>query len=422
MTLNHRTYGYEFSGSEYRLIFEYDNMGYVRFLDKRKTHFQLDPSPFLSTPYKEVYFVGEKCPVPPEGKLIEATVRETEKVIIAKQKSGSPLSFDSTLNKYVIDWKLVDPNKLLCDRLVNKEEFLNFLSLPIPRNSYDFEDLQLCLGMYMVSSPQLSEFEPGGINTVVLGGKHARHSWAAFKRSAGIVPTEFRKTTATHFYKSCESAERLRPINSREVSLAYLEVQDVAIHIPLPLGITLKSYSQYSEDLTYFLPIARTFLLDAILFQPEIPEALQKRLEEAMYEIIENVAFTNDMPYQQDLGSAIPKLTSSFARLDFASEVTKENLDKSKDLWSEMMVQTRRTISASKRIKDSYNKSDEEWKLLFDLQKMKETGIPLTISNLKKQTKVPIWNFEDTLERLKIMGDIYFPGGDRIGLVNQGKK
>lgn len=90
MPLSTRTYGYEFSGSEYRLIYEYDNMGYVRFLDRTKTIFQLDPSPFLHNPYKEVFIVGEKCPLPPDGKLIEVTVRETEKKVglINNEKRG----------------------------------------------------------------------------------------------------------------------------------------------------------------------------------------------------------------------------------------------------------------------------------------------------------------------------------------------
>lgn len=419
-TLSNRTYGFEFSGSEYRLLFEYDNMGYVRFLDRFKTRFQLDPSPFLQNPHKQIYIIEKNCLPPPEGKLIEATVRETER-IIGSQKSPNSTLFNSTLAKYVMDWKLVDPNKIVYDRLVHKEEFLNFLSLPIPRDSYNYEDLQICLGMSMVSSPQLSYFEPGGINTLVLGGSHLRSSWAAFKRSAIIVPNEFRKTTATHFYKHCETAEILRPVNSREVCLSYPEVREVPVHIPLPLEFNMRSLSAYQEDLKYFTPIARTFLLDAILFQPDIPDTLQKRLEEAMYEIIENVTFANDVPYNQDLGSVILKLTSSFARLDFTSKVTKDNLEGSKDIWGEMMGLARRTISGSWIKKDIYNKNDDDLQIIYELQEMVETGIPLTIPNLKARTKVPIWKFEDTLDRLRTMGDIYFPKGDRIGFVNQGK-
>lgn len=104
--LRNRYWGFELSGVEYKLIFEKENMGFVRFANKNKDIFYLDPSPFLNTVKPEIY-VLEKCPVPPAGKLIEAIVRETE-----DKYNLNKTVVEKTLVKYVIDWKIVDPNKL----------------------------------------------------------------------------------------------------------------------------------------------------------------------------------------------------------------------------------------------------------------------------------------------------------------------
>lgn len=421
MALKDRIFGYQFSGSEYRLIYERENMGYVRFLDNRKTRFKLDPSPFLPTQSRDIYILAGNCPIPPEGKLIEAIVLETERKIGKQIKNFN--RFEYTIQKYVRDWKPEDPNKLVYDRLIRKEEFLDYLASPIPRRSYAYEDLQTCLGLSMVSAPQLSYIEPGGISTVVLGRAGIRRSWAAFKHSSTIIPTEFRQPTSTHFYKNCETAEVVRPVNSKEVSLSYPAIEGVPIHIPIPLPSDLKSYAEYKDDYRGFTPIARTYLLDAILFQPEIPDTLQKRLEETMYEIIEAASRANDIPYTQDLGSIVLKLTSSFARLDFTSKVTKDTIKESRDIWGEMMGLTKQVLKGSHLFKDpSDKKTDDHYQLLLELREMEETGVPLTITNLRARTKVFEWKFDDVLERLKLAGDVYFPSGDRIGLLYTGKK
>jgi hypothetical protein len=75
-SLKKRYFGYELSGIEYRLIFEKDDMGYVRFKNKRENSFYLDPSPFLDTQKPDVYVI-KAGDLPPAGQLIEVVVTET---------------------------------------------------------------------------------------------------------------------------------------------------------------------------------------------------------------------------------------------------------------------------------------------------------------------------------------------------------
>ncbi|WP_269852049.1 hypothetical protein [Methanosarcina horonobensis] len=55
--MQERTRGYEFSGAEYKLLFEKENMGYVRFRNQKLGIFYLDPSPFLRNPLNIIYVV-----------------------------------------------------------------------------------------------------------------------------------------------------------------------------------------------------------------------------------------------------------------------------------------------------------------------------------------------------------------------------
>jgi len=54
----------------------------------------------------------------------------------------------------------------------------------------------------------------------------------------------------------------------------------------------------------------------------------------------------------------------------------------------------------------------------MDIINLKDTGIDLTFENIKKKTSIMEWKFEDTLEKLKIKGRIYYLSSDKIGLIN----
>lgn len=399
--LKDRYWGFELSGVEYKLIFEKEDMGFVRFANKNKDIFFLDPSPFLNTTKPEIY-VLKNCPVPPGGKLIEAIVRETENKY---NFNGSIV--EKTLVKYVIDWKIMDPNKLRTN-LTIKDEFLNYVSAPIPRSIYNFEDLQNCLALTLISAPQLTEMEKGGINSVVLGESNVRSQWAAIKKIMSIIPNEFKRPTSRQYYQLLEDNSRPKPVGCYEVNLAYFNITNVPVHIPLPFDLKFNPVASYQENLENYLPLARAFMIDALLFQPEIPEVMQKKMEETIYDLISNIISNDLISHTPDIGSIIPKLTTSYARLDFKPNPTSNELNEGKELWDSLMGETEKNRHRPLDINKLLELTPDEETLYKEIINLKDIGIDLTFENIKKRTSIAEWRFEETLEKLKIKGRIYY--------------
>jgi hypothetical protein len=408
-----RTYGYEFSGSEYKLIFEKENMGYVRYKNKNAGIFYLDPSPYYNDPISQVYAV-KSGDFPPKGQLIEVTVSETETFHELVQGE-----LQSTLIKYVMGWGPVDPNKIRGNNLTSKDDFLEFLSTPVKYNIIDIDDLQYCLGMCIVSSPQITDLEKGGMNAVVLEDHFDRSKWAAYKRILSVVPKEFKQPASKNFYKFLEDDQQPCPPKSSEVNLSYFDITDVPIHLPIPFNMKLKSYSEYKENFNHYLPLARAYMIDSLLFQPYIPEKIEKRMEEAMYFILDDITSTGMIPYYQDIGSVIPKLATSFARLNFDSWITISDLNKSKGIWIDLMAEARHTVdlTRNKNVDAVYELTSEAEKLRREIIEIDDAGIPLLIDTIRKNTKLMEWTFDKALQKLKVNGYIYFPNNEKIGLI-----
>lgn len=413
--LKDRNRGYEFAASEYNLIFRIENTGYVRYKDKEKGLFYLDPSPYYGDPRSQIYAVksGE---FPPKDKLIEATVTETEKFYELKGQELDPV-----LVKYIIGWKTINPNKIRGKDLASTEEFLEFLSTPVKNpNFYNIEDFRYCLGMCAISAPQITDLEKGGVNTVALDTHRDRQKWAAFKRILGIVPQEFRQPSSKNFYKFFENNEEIYPLNSREVNLSYFDVTDVPIHLPIPLNMAFKTYGEYKKSFEEYLPIARAYMMNSLLFQPYVPEKVEKRMENAMYFILEEISSKEDIPYYQDIGSVIPKLATSFARLNFKSWVTLNDLKTSTGLWSDVMDGVRHNVSELNKMSTDnlYRLSPEAEVLLKEITELDDAGMNLLLSTVKSNTKLLDFTFDNALKKLKVNGFIYFPSGEKIGLIH----
>ncbi|AKB52647.1 hypothetical protein MSBRW_3394 [Methanosarcina barkeri str. Wiesmoor] len=413
--LKDRSRGYEFAASEYNLIFRIENTGYVRYKDKEKGIFYLDPSPYYNDPRNQIYVVksGE---FPPKDKLVEVAVTETETFYGLKEQKLDPI-----LVKYIIGWKNINPNKIRAKDLASTEEFLEFLSTPVKNpNFYNIEDFRYCLGMCAISAPQITDLEKGGVNTVALDTHRDRQKWAAFKRILGIVPQEFRRPSSKNFYKFLENNEEIYPLNSREVNLSYFDVTDVPIHLPIPLNMAFKTYGEYKKSFEEYLPIARAYMVNSLLFQPYVPEKVEKRMENAMYFILDEISSREDIPYYQDIGSVIPKLATSFARLNFKSWVTLNDLKTSTGLWSDVMDGSRHNVSELKKMSTNslYRLPSEAEVLLKEITELDDAGIPLLLSTVRSNTKLFDFTFDNALRKLKVNGFIYFPSGEKIGLVH----
>jgi hypothetical protein len=412
--LREREQGFELSGFEQTMIFQNEDRGYVRFMNRAMGMFFLDPSSFQNTPYDEIY-ISPPGKFPPIDRLIKVTVRETDKY---PDLDPATEGIRKYILKFVSDWQEVNPNEIRGNKLFNLDEFLNCAALPISDKNLPFDDIKYCLGMYLVASPQLSQMEQGGINTVILGTKEKKTKWMNFKRMTSIIPQEFRRVSSKNYYKSIKLGQPPKTPDSFEVSFAFLNREDTPIQIPMPFeDMKFRSYYSYKGDFQERMPMARAYLLDTLLFKPEIPKNLRRRVEEAMVFMVDEVLVAEDIPCYQDVGSAVTKLTTSFARLNFNQNATLSDLNEGKELWFTAMELSKKQHKPKGGSKKRYKPTPEQEILYAEINELDDSGIPLTLENIKAYTKVDTTTFEDALYKLKISGKIYFPNNDTIGLI-----
>jgi len=409
MTLSNREWGFQLSGIEYSLTFEKEDMGFVRFADRAQKLFYLDSSPFLDTVKPELY-VLENGLSPKRGELIEVTVSQTDSEVIPEKDVYKRMKY-----KFVKDWQKSDPNKLIHRKTVDKYEFKEFFSRPFkPTNeeNIDFNHtVGFCLSLYAVSSPQISDFEKGGLHSGMLGRKR---EWNTVKRIMNVIPNEFKQVSSRNFYRILDNEERINPIDSTEVSLAYFNPSKIPIQIPVVMDVEPVS-DFYNID--YEIPMIRSHILDAILHQPEIPKKLESYVTDCVYNLIDDVKKIGRIPYKQDL-SVIPKLSLAIARINFENELTKNDAIECVDLWGEMFKKAKKITSTQLDSKNIYKLSKNARKVYIDLHEIFGKDVMINRENLATRLKISEWDLEDILLELNQKGAIFSPGIKQIRILD----
>ncbi|MCD4784711.1 MAG: hypothetical protein K8T10_12895 [Candidatus Eremiobacteraeota bacterium] len=399
-SLKNREFGYQFSGTEYKLIFEKENIGFVRFFGRSTKIFYLDPSRFLNSPKSELYIL-ENCSSPKKGELIEVSVLQVDTKML--ENNGY---FSKQIIKYVSNWKKVNPNKIVPRKVLHPYEFQDFFKHPFIGDNEYIDNMSFCFSLYAVSCPQISINEKGGLNAALLGKDK---QWGAFKKIMNVIPREFRQISSNNFYKLLDRETIINPVDSTEVSLAYYNPSSMPVQIPAALDVENKPVSQYKSDIEYEIPIVRAHILDSLLYQPKIPSKLDSYVANCVYDLVDDIKQSGFVPYNQDLGSVIPKLSSSFARLNFDITTTKEDITRGVDLWSDMFRHAKKTASTQLDISKLYSLSGNAKQLYIDLNLAYGVDVSIDIEDAKKNSKLHEWNIEDALMELSLKGAIYYP-------------
>ncbi|MGB9929143.1 MAG: hypothetical protein ACPK85_12195 [Methanosarcina sp.] len=411
-SLQKREQGYQWTGSEYHFISEKEkDRGYVRYRNKDFGIFCLDPSPYMHNPYPDLYVV-KGCSFPPEKQLIDITVRETGEIMDVSPE-GYPIKIP--LN-YVLDWKIGNPKKMKKTNLVVVDEFLDFLSTPIKPSYFNIEDLEYCLGMYAVSSPQFVDFEPGGINAVVLRGDgDINQSWWNFRNIMKVIPDFLKNPTSTNFYAHLESKKKPKLLDNSEISLSYKNIKDVPVQIPLPFKVEFKNFFSYKDYMEQYRPMATAYMMDALLYQPFIPPKYEKRIEESMYYVVDFILDREETPCFLDLGSVVPKMATAFARLKYKKVATIKDLDEGKNFWANSLSQSK--ADSKENIDKIYTIKEKEEILFSEINELNLTGIKVTYELLKEKTKLLKPNFKKAFNKLRACGYIYTKPDKTIGII-----
>lgn len=362
MALKDRMYGYTLSDLERELVFRRENVGFVRSIHSSGQICYLDPSPFLRTPKREVYI----SPTPlPEGRLVEVTV-ECEAMDRWHDGAG-PYNL---LVKTIGSWKEIRTEEIRRERqrIVSQKDIEHYFTLPYTGEEDCINEVATCSLLYALSSPPCGP-EAGGIHAAVLG---KRKMWTGFRRSMAPIPRDFRRPSARYFYDITDIEARRRAGTNREVSLAYLNPETTAMHIPLVLDeVNTLEPRHFSPDIDSLAPYMTGILLDAIVTEPEIPVGLDRQITDAAYRVVGDFKGAGHMPYRQDFGDVVSRLSLAATRLSVVCggtpTVGSTEIAKAFDLWGNMLYRAKRAMSAPTKLSTLYELDNPSRKLYYAL-------------------------------------------------------
>jgi len=411
-SLNKRDRGFEFSGTEYTLIFEKDNIGFVRFDCRSKNKFYLDPSPFLKTPKNEIYVLENiKCTYPENGDLIEVITTESESVI-----NGSYGAFKRTKIKYVHNWIKLNPSAYIRNKGMQPEDYIDFFNRPFSGATEYMEQLSFCLALCTMSSPTIGCNGKGGIDS----GIHAKESsWGSFKRLMALIPPEFRKTTSRFYYNQLDKERNFNYVNSEEINIALRDPLNRPVHIPIAFNIEIKEVSKYKEELLYEIPFIRAYLLDSLMFKPESPsKKVESHLINLINDMVSDFTNANAVFCDQDLGSAVPKLCDAFARLRLTEKISKTEVDECGTLWMDMFHHSNRLASSNLSPRKLFKFTSQALQLYLDLENSYGVNVHIPVSDIANVTNINLWEIEEEIANLRKKGLIYSPNNEVIVLLD----
>lgn len=411
MTLKNRFYGHSLSVIEKELIFSREDTGFVRPIHSSGAIFYLDPSPFLQTPKREVYIAH--CPPPENGALVHASVSAVKQDVM-KDRAG----YYTLVVKYVDSWSPVDPNMLYTRRgIISPEEIHDYFTKPYLGEEEVVDGIALCSALYAVSSPPLIE-EKGGVFAAILG---KRKPWLGFKKSLSVIPQEFRKVTSPFYYTISETEKRVENTRADEINLAYLNPEKIPMHIPVVLDeVEVRPSKSYALDMQSLNPMVTAFILDSLILKPEMPQSLESYVTDTFHTVVEEFKGSGWVPYKQDFGSLVPRLSRSFARYHAHLKLSKKDVTGAVDLWSDMYYRAKKVVSTQYEVSRLYRLDDRSRKLYLDLVDSFGLEIPIPLQEVRSQITSfkNEGDFEEALDTLNRYGLLIKPGHDSIKILD----
>lgn len=170
----------------------------------------------------------------------------------------------------------------------------------------------------------------------------------------------------------------------------------------------------YKEDMDYLSPLVTGRILDSLIFQPKITKSLEKTVDNAFYDLINELRSSTGISYNQDIGSVVPKLSMAIARTKLTEKTTKDEIRTSVDTWIDMFHYT---------ITDT-TKASKERKLSTDAQVLHGemlngfiTDTKMSIDDIREITKLNEQRFLDALRELHQRGLVIMYSGNRVHLM-----
>jgi hypothetical protein len=379
MAIISRSWGYELSELEKELVFHKKNTGFVEYITTDGLLFFLHPSPFFKSPRNEI-FSAESCRPPAEHTFIEVSVESVEEKVV--QTSDG---FERNFLKKINGWKAFEPDQYAKrKKLLDPYQVIQFFSHPFKGREDIIDKIATCSALYAFSSPPVTG-SIGGINAAVLSKKV---QWDAFKKPMNAIPKEFFRPSSPYFYLISEREKPNPSHQSEEVNLAFLRPEKYVMDIPIVIeDVSIKGVAGIKKEFVdEERKMVMAYLLDSLLIKPNPMGLVEKLIKEAVYTIRDQYMRSGISTYNQNLGDAIPKLTSSIARLQLDSKVNSDHVKKIVDLWRDMHTQTRYRMGTPLSISKLYEISDDSRKLYTEIYDVFGKECPISMGEVANIT------------------------------------
>jgi hypothetical protein len=401
MSLNDRWIGAELSGVERELSCntQYENVGYVEYYRNDPRYFHLHPSPFLKT-RPHVVYVADPSVVPqgppPEHRFIRVHVIDEEKQPL-DTRGNEWLTF-----RYIGGWEMFDVSSLARQRkILDVREVIEFFTYPYDGEADGIEKIAGCSALFAFSAPPVYD-EPGGIRSAVFGKKH---QWDMFRQPFEIIPKEFRRVNSYYYYLFSNAETAVRK-SAGEINQAVLKPQKFIADIPVAIDneSAKKIPLEYRDILSEESRIITGQLLDGLFITPQSTTAIEKEMQEAVYELREEYLSSGQRPFRQNISGAIPKLASSYARLQSSPDIRKDDIKYVMDLWSSMYHKTEKIQSSSLRVRDAFALTGDARALYYRLSDAYGIECPISYMDAVKTSSLDPLDFKLACESLEERG------------------
>jgi hypothetical protein len=407
--LNDRDRSYQWAQIEKKL-FEMDDIGFVRPIDSKGIVFFLDHSPFLQT-QKRIFYVSQKITPPQRGDLVRVTVQAEEEEISRDRlnnEDGTP-SFNRDIIKYISKWDRVDPNTLYTQKkIIEPYELMDFFKAPFIGDETYVQKAATCAVLSFLAAPPFAD-TIGGINTAVICKSKF---WTPFERVMNIIPKELTRPSSEYYYLISKTEREIHSTGNKEVSLSFHNPEHTPMHIPLVMNTDSdflnKKYSSTSvKENEHLIPFVVSYLVDSILFKPDIPITHDKILTDCTYEIRNDIASAGYSPCNLDLGSILPKMSMAFSRLNSEMVVKSNYIKSSEELWLDMYYDAQKHYATPFHLEELFKLGDVERKLyvhLVDVFGIEHRTSETEFINSLKSIRMSKDQYDESIEILNRFG------------------
>ena len=384
--------GSELSEVEKALIFndKYANTGFVQYDTKNGEYFFLHPSPFLKTHKREIYHISSTPP--PEHQFIEVGVIDERQEFLGN-------SAEKWINVKEADkWKNFDPTPLAEKRkIMDYEEIIEFFTYPYKGEIESVEEIAGCSSLFACSSPP-DENSSGGINSAILGNDS---QWNLFNKPLNAVPNEFRRMNADYYYYISKIEKTFKKV-SKENNVAIHRPANLISDIPIViLDETQKKISkQFTEQIEIQSKIVTAHILDALLLQPRATKAVEKVMNDKIVELREEYLSAALLPFNQNIGGAVPKLASSYCRLRFNSKIDRKDINHVVDLWLSMRKRAEKLADSPMKQNHMLELTADGRRVFFKLYDIFGADIEISMAEAVREMRMDPVEFELAIDSL----------------------